>query len=234
MPYTVTQESILSLSADAAVLPLEMTGRPTEGQAAQAIAQAGGEALRSAVRSLKFLAVGSAAAVEGEGLPFAHLIVSPVPRWLTGKANELLALERCYQAIFARAEELGCRKLAMPFLSCCYYRFPKAEAIHIALREADRWVGETVFAADSRELLDLSAQPYRKARIVSYVGYYRDYAVFALDNGQFGRVDLRPELRRTDTVPYVEACFHEGVDPTQKPLPEAEIRRLRQIWDETV
>ena len=54
MAYTVTQENILSLSADGAVLPLEMTGRPTEGRAAQALAEAGGEALEAALRKLKF------------------------------------------------------------------------------------------------------------------------------------------------------------------------------------
>ena len=232
MSYTVTQEDILRLRAEAAVLPLEMTGRPTEGRAAQALAAAGGEKLQDALRRLRFLPVGSAAEIEAGELPFRHLIVTAVPRWLTGKANELLALGRCYEAVYARAARLGCASLATPFLSGCYYRFPAEELVHVALREAERWTGETLFAADSRELLELSGRAYRRPQIVSYVGYYRDHAVFALDNGQFARVDLRPELRRADTVPYVEACYHEGVDPKQPPLPEAEIRRLRRIWEE--
>ena len=72
----------------------------------------------------------------------------------------------------------------------------------------------------------------RKAKIVSYVGYYRDYAIFELDNGLFARVDLRPELRWADTVPYFEACYREGIDPLQEKLPEEEIRRLAAIWEE--
>ena len=233
MSYTVTQEDILTIQAEAAVLPLEMTGAPTEGRASQSLTAAGGEALRLALADQGFLAVGSAAALTAGELPFRHLIVTPVPRWLTGKANELLALGRCYEAVFARADELGVTRLAMPFLSACYYRFPAAEAVHIALRAAERWSGEAVFAADTQALLDLSRQPYRKAQIISYIGYYRDHAIFALENGLYARVDLRPERPGVDVIPYFEACYRKGVDPLQEPLPEAEIARLRRIYEES-
>ena len=232
MAYTVTTDDILSLSADAAVLPLEMTGTPTEGRAAQALAAACGEGLRRALRQLKFLAVGSAAVLEIEGLPFRHLIVTAVPRWLTGKANELLVLHRCYESVFALAGELGCKTLVSPFLSCCYFHFPQDDAVHIALRAARRWSGETVFAADSEELLTLSQTPWRKPKILSYIGYYRDHALFALDNGLFARVDIRPERRTVDVIPYFEACYRQGNNPLQQPLTEDEVLRLRRIWEE--
>ena len=229
----VTLDDILSLSADAAVLPLEMTGAPAEGKAAQALARAGGEALRDALRKLRFLAVGSAAVLDVPGLPFPNLIVTAVPRWLTGKANELLVLHRCYESVYALAQELGCRSLVSPFLSCCYYHFPQDDAVHIALRAAKGWEGETVFAADTEELLALSEKPWQKPRILSYIGYYRDHALFALDNGLFARVDIRPERRDADVIPYFEACYREGNNPLQRPLSKEEILRLRRIWEET-
>lgn len=228
----VTLDDIMSLSADAAVLPLEMTGAPTEGKAAQALARAGGEALRDALRKLRFLAVGSAAVLDVPGLPFPNLIVTAVPRWLTGKANELLVLHRCYESVYALAQELGCRSLVSPFLSCCYFHFPQDDAVHIALRAAKGWEGETVFAADTEELLALSEKPWQKPRILSYIGYYRDHALFALDNGLFARVDIRPERRDADVIPYFEACYREGNNPLQTPLSEKEILRLRRIWEE--
>ena len=231
MSVTVTLDDILTVPAEAAVLPLEMTGRPTEGRAAQRLAQAGGDALRRALRSLKFLPVGSAAALEAEGLPFGHVIVTPVPRWLTGKANELLALRRCYEAVYDRAAALGLGRLVSPFLSTCYYHFPLEDAVHIARGTAERWLGETVFAADTEELFAISRKPWRRPRIVSYIGWYRDYALFELDNGQFARVDIRPELRQADRIPYFEACYREGNNPLQEKLPEAEIRRLAAIWE---
>ena len=233
MSVTVTLDDILSVPAEAAVLPLEMTGRPTEGRAAQRLAQAGGEGLRRAVHSLKFLPVGSAAALETEGLPFGHVIVTPVPRWLTGKANELLALRRCYESVLDTAEGLGCRTLVTPFLSSQYYRFPQEEAVRIALEEAGRRSPETVFVPGTEALEALSHQEYHRPEIVSYVGYYRDAAIFALSNGLFARVDLRPELRQVDVIPYFEACYREGNNPLQTPLPEAEIARLRRIYEET-
>ena len=229
----VTLDDILSLSADAAVLPLEMTGAPTEGRAAQALARVGGEALRDALRKLRFLAVGSAAVLDVPGLPFPNLIVTAVPRWLTGKANELLVLHRCYESVYALAQELGCRSLVSPFLSCCYFHFPQDDAVHIALRAAKGWEGETVFAADTEELLALSEKPWQKPRILSYIGYYRDHALFALDNGLFARVDVRPERRDADVIPYFEACYREGNNPLQRPLSKEEILRLRRIWEET-
>ena len=246
MAYRVTREDILGIEARGAVLPLEMSGRPTEGRAAQRLAAAGGVPLRRGLRRLGFLAVGSAARVEicgpgadapggasgGEGLPFETLIATAVPRWLTGKANELLALERCYEGVFRLAQELGLKSLALPFLSSCYYRFPLDEAVHIALEAAARFEGCAIFAADSDELLALSEQRYRRPQIVAYVGWHHDLAVFQLDNGLYARVDLRPELRRVDTVPYIEACYRVGTDPKQVPLPEGEILRLRRIWEE--
>ena len=229
----VTLDDLMSLSADAAVLPLEMTGAPAEGKAAQALARAGGEALRDALRKLRFLAVGSAAVLDVPGLPFPNLIVTAVPRWLTGKANELLVLHRCYESVYALAQELGCRSLVSPFLCCCYFHFPQDDAVHIALRAAKGWEGETAFAADTEELLALSEKPWQKPRLLSYIGYYRDHALFALDNGLFARVDIRPERRDADVIPYFEACYREGNNPLQRPLSKEEILRLRRIWEET-
>ncbi len=229
----VTLDDIMSLSADAAVLPLEMTGAPAEGKAAQALARAGGEALRDALRKLRFLAVGSAAVLDVPGLPFPNLIVTAVPRWLTGKANELLVLHRCYESVYALVQELCCRSLVSPFLCCCYFHFPQDDAVHIALRAAKGWEGETVFAADTEDLLALSEKPWQKPRILSYIGYYRDHALFALDNGLFARVDIRPERRDADVIPYFEACYREGNNPLQRPLSKEEILRLRRIWEET-
>jgi O-acetyl-ADP-ribose deacetylase (regulator of RNase III) len=229
----VPLDDIMSLSADAAVLPLEMSGAPTDGRAAQTLAAACGERLRPAIRRAGFLVVGSAAVLDVPGLPFPNLIATAVPRWLTGKANELLVLHRCYESVYALAQELGCRSLVSPFLSCCYFHFPQDDAVHIALRAAKGWEGETVFAADTEELLALSEKPWQKPRILSYIGYYRDHALFALDNGLFARVDIRPERRDADVIPYFEACYREGNNPLQRPLSKEEILRLRRIWEET-
>ena len=232
MSYRVTLEPILQLSADAAVLGLELTQSPAESPACRSLAEAGGEALRQALRRQKYIPLGSAAVLEGEGLPFPRLILTTIPRWLNGKCNELLALRRCYDSVLALAEELGCERLAAPFLSALYYRFPRKEAVHIALSAASGKCTELLFSAETEELCRLSRAAYHKPAIVSYVGWYRDHAVFALDDGQFARVDLRPELRSASVIPYVEPCYRVGNNPLQTPLPETEIQRLRRIYEE--
>lgn len=232
MPYTVTENDILTIPAQAAVLALEMTGRVAMGPVGDRMARAGGETLKSALREAKFLSVGRAAVLEPCGLPFERLILTATPRFLTGKANELMMLRLCYESVFALAEELGVETLALPFLSAMYYHFPQEEAVHIALREAEKWPGKAVLVAETPELLALSRRPYRRPRIVSYVGWYRDHALFELDNGLYARVDLRPERREADMIPYFEACFRQGNNPLQPTLPEKEIARLQRIWEE--
>ena len=231
MSWTVTQEDILSVRADAAALSVEIALDASDAPSCRRLDEAGGEALRRELRKQKFLPVGSAAAAEPCGLPFRKILFTTAPRWLTGKANEMLALHRCYQSLFALADELGCRSLALPFLSSWYYRFPLSEAVRIARSEAEAWSGEAVFVADTPELYELSQRPYRRPEIVSYVGWYRDHAIFELDDGRFARVDLRPEITDVTLIPYFEACYRVGNNPLQPPLPKAEIARLRRIYE---
>lgn len=231
MSVATVQQDILSVEADAVVLGVEMTMGAADTPVCARLAEAGGDALRAELRRLRFLPVGSAAAADPGPLPFSHLIVTVQPRWLTGKANELFALRRCYRSVYAAAGELGCRTLASPFLSASYYRFPIEEAIHIAQQEAREQTLDTVFVAGSAEVYACSQRPYRKPQIVSYVGYYRDHALFELDNGLFARIDLRPENVDVAQIPYFEACYRSGNNPLQPPLPEAEIERLRQIYE---
>ena len=232
MGYTVIQGDILTVPADAAVFAVEMTMSPVDSLVCERLAAAGGETLREGLRRQRFLPVGSAAALDAGALPFQTLILTAIPRWLTGKANELLALRRCYESVYEQAAALGCRSVATPFLSANYYRFPIEKAVHTALHTAEQQNMETIFVAETRELYVQSHRPYRKPKIVSYVGYYRDHAIFELDNGLFARVDLRPERVDAAEIPYFEACYRIGNNPLQPPLPESEIARLRAIYED--
>ena len=233
MSYRVTNDSILSARTDAVCVSVEMALNLSDTPVCRHIAAAGGEALCAALAKRRlFLPVGSACLADPCSLPFSRLVMTASPVWLTGKANELLILHRCYESVFSLARQSGCESIAMPFLSAMYYRFPQHEAVKIALREAETSALDVLFVADTPELLTLSEEPYRKPAIVSYVGYYRDHAIFELDNGLFARVDLRQENVDVSIIPYFEACYREGNNPLQPGLPEAEIERLRRIYEE--
>lgn len=232
MSYTVTQADILSVKADAAVICIENTMAVSEDPVSQTLGEAGGVDLRRALKRRRFLPVGSACAVEPCGLPFKCLFAVGAPQWRNGESNELLVLRRCYESLYALARETGCRDIAAPFLSTFYYRFPLADAVQIAREEAMRADADTVFLAPAQAVFALSQRPYRKPQIVSYVGYYRDYAVFQLDSGNFAHVDVRPELRSVSVRPYVEPCYYVEADPSMQPLTPAEIARLRAIYEE--
>ena len=232
MSYRVVQGDILSQQTDAVAISIEIDFSPSDSPVCQTVAAAGGDELRRAIRALRFLSVGRAAEADAASLPFSRLIITAAPVWLTGKANELLVLHYCYQSIFDLTEALGCRSIAMPFLSAHYYRFPKGEAVKIALCEAKDRALDVVFVADTPELYEISQRPYRKPVLGRYIGYYRDHALFELDNGLFARVDIRPEVVDVTPISYFEACFRTGNNPLQPPLPEEEIARLRQIYEE--
>ena len=233
MSYRVTQENILSLSADAAALSVEMSLDISPSPVCQDLAQAGGESLCVAIREKRFIPVGSAIEIDPCRLPFTHLFAAAAPIWLTGKANELLVLHRTYESLFFAVEESGCKSLAMPFLSATRYRFSQDEAVRIALLESKKSPVDVVFVADTPILYELSQKPCRKPDIVSYVGWYRDHAIFELDNGVFARVDIRPEITDVTPIPYFEACYRTGNNPKQTPLPDSEIERLRRIYYES-
>ncbi len=232
MSYRVVQGDILLQQTDAVAISIEIDFSPSEMPSCLAVAAAGGDGLRRAIRALRFVSVGRAAEADAASLPFSRLIVTAAPVWLTGKANELLMLHYCYQNIFDLAEDSGCRSIAMPFFSALYYRFPKEEAVKIALREAKDRPLDVIFVADTPELYEICQKPYRKPVLGRYIGYYRDHALFELDNGLFARVDIRPEVVDVTPISYFEPCFRIGSNPRQPALPEDEIARLRQIYED--
>ena len=233
MASIVTREDILTVEADAAVCCVEISLTASDAPSCRRLSEAGGAELREAIRRQGFLPVGSCAEARVSALPYAHVLLCAAPRWCAGKSNELLILHRCYQNLFALARELGCKSIVLPFLSADYYRFPRDEAVRIALTEAKATQLRVVFTADTAELEALSRSKFRKPEIVSYVGWYRDHAIFELDDGHFVRVDLRPEKRDVAPIPYFEPCFRVGNNPLQKPLRPEEIERLKQIYRET-
>ena len=230
MPYEVVRETDISaVPAEAAVIAVENRMLVADAPFYQRLIPEEG---RAALSQKVFLPVGSAEAAETTVPPFKHLILAAAPRWENTRGNEILILHRCYQNIFRTAEKLGCHSVVTPFLSTFYYGFPKKDAVCAAYAEAKKTAVQVVFITDSEELYRLSRGDLQKPEIVSYIGYYRDHAIFALENGRFARVDIRPEIRDVTLVPFFEPCYVIGNNPLQEPLPEREVMRLKRIYQD--
>lgn len=232
MPFEVTQEDILSVKADAAVICIENTMIASADPSSMRIAEVGGKPLEDELKKQKFLSVGRARSFDPCGLPYKRIIATGAPRWMWGEGNELVVLRKCYESIFRIMEEEGLHSVVTPFLSASYYPFPREEAVRVAMEEVRLHSEKVIFVAHTPELAELGMKPYRKPQITEYVGYYRDHAVFRLDNEQFAKIDIRVEMRNVEIRPYIEACYYMEADPSMLPLPQSEIDRLRRIYDE--
>ena len=74
------------------------------------------------------------------------------PIWRDGKHDEERLLRSCYRNSMELAARQGCASIAFPLISSGIYGYPKAEALHVALDEIRRFLGD---AADSGHDLDV-------------------------------------------------------------------------------
>lgn len=77
--------------------------------------------------------VGEAVFTKAGKLSADYVIHTVGPRWNSGKSEEREKLAKCYQNTLRIAEELKLKSIAFPNISTGIYKFPKAEAAHIAI-----------------------------------------------------------------------------------------------------
>ena len=88
----------------------------------------------------------------GFNLPSRYVIHTAGPIWRDGKHDEERLLRSCYRNSMELAARQGCASIAFPLISSGIYGYPKAEALHVALDEIRRFLGD---AADSGHDLDV-------------------------------------------------------------------------------
>lgn len=104
-----------------------------------AIHRGAGPALTAATRSIGSIGYGEAVFTSGYDLPARYVIHTATPAWgATGRELQLLA--QCYEAVFALADRLGVRSLALPAIGTGNYGYPVAEATRVAATVASGWL----------------------------------------------------------------------------------------------
>ena len=94
---------------------------------------AGADELLAERKKIGNIAVGDAAVTPAFALDAKYIIHTVGPYWQDGEHGEKELLCSCYRKSLELADKLDCKSIAFPLISTGVYKFPKGEALHIAL-----------------------------------------------------------------------------------------------------
>ena len=140
MPFKIIRSDITTVKAD--IIVNSANPRPVIGGGTDsAIYHAAGEgSLLKERKEIGDIAPGQAAVTPAFALDAKHIIHTVGPKWVDGEHGERDTLRACYDNSLSLAAELQTESIAFPLISSGVYRFPKDEALNIALSEIGKFL----------------------------------------------------------------------------------------------
>ncbi|MBQ3390381.1 MAG: macro domain-containing protein [Firmicutes bacterium] len=142
MPFTIIQNDITKVAADAIVNTANPAPRYGRGTDEAIYSAAGREKLLAARGKIGRLKPGETAVTEAFDLPAKYIIHTVGPKWQGGDQWEEETLASCYRKSLQMAKILECESVAFPLISAGSYRFPKDRALQIALGEIREFLSD--------------------------------------------------------------------------------------------
>ena len=216
MPLELVRQDITKMKVNA-IVNAANTQLAMGGGVCGAIFRAAGVS-RMAAACDRFAPIhtGEAVITPGFNLPSRYVIHTAGPIWRDGKHDEERLLRSCYRNSMELAARQGCASIAFPLISSGIYGYPKAEALHVALDEIRRFLGD---AADSGHDLDVYLCVFDKTafEISSSIdkrlrAYIDDYYVAEHEDTLGSRTyELLALQRFSDNKPKADRAVPSGV-----------------------
>ena len=140
MPLQIVRNNIVNMDVDAIVNTANPDPQVGGGTDFAIYEAAGYDRLLKARRKIGEIAPGEAAVTRGYSLPAKYIIHTVGPMWQGGDQGEREILRNCFRNSLEIAKRKRCHTVAFPLISAGVYRFPKGEALDIAVGSIRRFL----------------------------------------------------------------------------------------------
>lgn len=140
MPLLIVRNDITKMKVDAIVNATNPMLKMGGGVSGAIFTIAGRRQLQDACDAIGHCAQGDAVITPGFDLPAKYVIHTVGPVWHGGIAGESEQLADCYTHSLQLAKKHGCESIAFPLVSSGTYRYPKQEALNIAISAISKFL----------------------------------------------------------------------------------------------